>query len=214
MAFKQYRTIEKGEFIIAGADTASGGLDYSACQFLSKSRMDVPLVWHSQKTTTDMTNAIHPVLERISDITGVFPYVCYERNAGGSFEMDRLATLNRSNKYRVYEDKLSPGFIGGVEARKFGWTTNTATRPKMLEELKSAIDNGVIRIYDEATINELFSFIVVKTTSTWKAQAERNSHDDLVMSLAIAWQVQQIERPISLVQQNYVRPKLPDFSLE
>lgn len=194
--FKQYRKIDRNEFIVAGADTASGGHDYSACQFLSKTKLDVPLVWHSQLTTTEMTNAIHPVLERTFDVTGVPPVVCYERNAGGSFEMDRLAHLNRYNKYRLYVDKLSQGTLDQPEAKKYGWTTSTATRPKMLEDLKNAIDNHLLRIYDKATVNELYSFIVVKTSSSWKAQAESNAHDDLVMSLAIAWQVQQLHSPL------------------
>lgn len=196
--FRQWRPLERNEFIVAGADTASGGYDYSACVFLSKTRLDVPLVWHSQRTTTDMTNAIHPVLERISDVTGVSPVIAYERNAGGSFEMDRLAQLNRYGKYRIYEDKLQQGMIEQQDAKRYGWTTNTATRPKMLEDLKNAIDNQLIRIYDKATVNEFFSFIVVKTTSSWKAQAEQNAHDDLVMALAVAWQVQQIYTPLNM----------------
>lgn len=205
--FRQYRPIERGEFIVAGADTASGGLDYSACQFLSKTRLDVPLVWHSKKTTTEMTNAIHPVLERIADVTGISPVICYERNAGGSFEMDRLAHLNRLNKYRLYLDRLATGLIDQPDAKKYGWTTNSATRPKMLEDLKSAIDNQLIRVYDKQTINEMFSFVVVQTTSAWKAQAERNSHDDLLMALAVAWQVQQVEAGF---EQNYSGEAPPD----
>lgn len=193
--FRQFRPIDKGEFFVVGADTASGGMDYSTCVFLSKKNIDVPLVWHSKLTTTEMTNAIHPVLERIYDITGLPPIVAYERNFGGSFELDRLAHLNRMNKYRIYEDKLAMAMVDRPEARKYGWTTNTATRPKMLEDLKSAIDNRLIRIYDKHMIDELFSFVVVRTSSSWKAQAEQNSHDDLVMALAIAWQLYQTEKP-------------------
>ena len=54
--FYKYRELEKGEFIIAGADTAAGGLDYSACQFISKTKNDIPLVYHSKATSTVMTN--------------------------------------------------------------------------------------------------------------------------------------------------------------
>lgn len=204
--FRQFRQIIKGEFIVAGADTASGGLDFSACQFFSKTKLDVPLLWHSDKTTTEMTNAIYPVLERVFDVTGVTPVIAYERNNGGAFEMDRLAGLNRAGKFKIYEDKLQMGTIDFADAKKYGWTTNTATRPKMLEDLKNAVDNHLFRIYDTATVNELFSFVVVKTSSSWKAQAERNSHDDLVMALAVAWQLAQIEVAPAPLAQNIEFP--------
>lgn len=74
------------------------------------------------------------------------------------------------------------------------WDTNTATRPKMLADLKEAIDKRLIKIYDKRTINEMFSFIVVQTSTAWKAQAEKGANDDLVMALAIAWQLQQSEK--------------------
>ena len=83
------------------------------------------------------------------------------------------------------------GSVDNPEAKKLGWDTNTATRPKMLSELKEAIDKRLIKLYDGRTINEMFSFIVVQTSTAWKAQAEKGANDDLVMALAIAWQLQQ-----------------------
>jgi hypothetical protein len=61
----------------------------------------------------------------------------------------------------------------------------------MLTSLKEAIDNKLLRIYDKPTIEEMYSFVVVRSTATVKAQAESGMHDDLVMSLAIAWQLYQ-----------------------
>jgi len=87
------------------------------------------------------------------------------------------------------------GQIEQSEAKRYGWTTSSSTRPKMLEDLKNAIDNKLIRIYDKQTVNEMFAFIVVQTSSSWKAQAEKHAHDDLIMSLAIAWQLYQTEQP-------------------
>ena len=63
----------------------------------------------------------------------------------------------------------------------------------MLQDLKEAIDNVLLRVYDSITVNELFSFIVNQTASSWKAQAESGAHDDLIMALAIAWQLYQQE---------------------
>lgn len=197
--FRRYRPYRKGEFYLVAADTSAGGGDFCAAQFLSKTHLDVPSVYHSPDTATSMTPLIHEELEQIFDITGVKPVVAYERANGGAFEMDRLASLNRLGKYTIF---VMPGYgqVENVESKKLGWDTNTATRPNMQKELKDAIDNQLITLYDKPTISELFSFIVVQTSSSWKAQAEKNAHDDLVMALAIAWQMYQIcetpEEPI------------------
>lgn len=190
MSFRQYRHIEPNEKIVVAADTSSGLGDYCAVQFLSKTKIDVPLVYHRKIIATEMTNEIYPVLEKIYDITGNKPVVAYERNAGGVFEMDRLASMNRLGKFTVFK-MPNIGTINPSEPTKLGWDTNSATRPAMLSQLKEAIDNRLLRIYDKPTIEELYSFVVVQTTATVKAQAEAGMHDDLVMSLAIAWQLYQ-----------------------
>ena len=189
----RYRKLEQGEFVVVGVDTAAGGGDYCAAQFLSKTKLDVPIVYHSKSLATEMTPILFNELERIYDITRIPPVVAYERNNGGVFEMERLAALNRSNKYRVF---IMPtyGNVDNPEAKKLGWITSTASRPKMLADLKEAIDKRLIKLYDKRTINEMFSFIVVQTSTAWKAQAEKGANDDLVMALAIAWQLQQSEK--------------------
>ncbi len=144
-----------------------------------------------------MTNDIIPVIEKLHDITGIRPILAYERNNGGVFEMERIASMNRTGKFEIFK-MPTLGTSKDVAAVKYGWDTNTATRPAMLSELKDAIDNKVLKIYDQQTINEMFSFIRVKTTATVKAQAEEGAHDDLIMSLAIAWQLyQQSDTPKS-----------------
>lgn len=195
MSFRQYRPIQKGEFFVVFADTSAGLGDYCAVQFLSKTKLDIPLVYHSKTLATEMTNALHPVLERLSDYTGVQPVVAYERNNGGVFELERLAALNRYNKYKIYK-MMTYGNIENGEETKLGWDTNTATRPKMLSEWKEAIDKHLVAIYDKPTIEEHFSFILNTTSSTVKAKAESNAHDDLVMSCAGAWQLYQTEEPV------------------
>src|SRR3990167_7977523 len=187
---RRYRQFEQDEFIVAFADTSSGLGDYCACQFLSKTKIDVPLVYHSKTIATDMTNQMLPLLEEIYDETGVKPVIAYERNNGGVFEMERLALLNKEGKFTIF---IMPTFgnVRNPDATKLGWDTNTATRPKMLSDLKEAIDNKLLRVYDKLTVEEMYSFIVSQTTTTRKAQAEVGAHDDLVMSLAGAWQLYQ-----------------------
>ena len=197
MDFRQFRKIEKGEFFIVAADTSAGMGDYCAVQFLSKTKLDIPLVYHSKLLATEMTNALHPVLEKLSDLTGIKPIVTYERNNGGVFELERLSALNRLGKYKIHK-MMTYGSIDNPDVSKLGWDTNSATRPKMLADWKEAVDKHLVAIYDKPTINEHFSFILSQTSSSIKAKAESNAHDDLVMSCAIAYQLYQTEEPHKL----------------
>lgn len=205
--FRKYREYEAGEFIVVGADTSTGLGDYSAAVFLSKTKLDVPNVYHSKMLASEMTGVLHTELEKIYDQTGVKPVVAIERNNGGVFEMERLAHLNKSGKYTLYV-MPTVGLKNNPAPKRYGWDTTSATRPKMLADLKEAIDNILIKIYDQPLINEMFSFIINQTSTTWKAEAERGAHDDLIISLAIAWQLYQSETPQD--SQEYMPYELQD----
>ena len=175
--FRRYRNWERGEFVVVFCDTAWGGLDYCAGQFLSKTKLDLPLVFHSKILATEMTPQIHNELERIYDETGVKPVVAFERNNGGVAEIERLATLNRQGKYRIYQEKSNVGSMATTESSiRLGWTTSSATRPTMLSMLKEAIDNRLITIYDKPLINEMFSFIIYTTPASALNWVSRNTN--------------------------------------
>lgn len=194
--FRKYRPYKPGEFIICAVDCAAGGGDFTAGQFLSKTHLDVPTVYHKKSIITEATPLIAAELEHIFDVTGVKPVVSFERNFGGMFELDRLHKLNRLQKYRIYRQKRNVGTKNNVsDDPRFGLDTNVATRTPMLNMLKEAVDGRLIRIYDKPTINEMFSFVEVRTTTMWRAQAEKSAHDDLVMSLAQAMFLYQTEEP-------------------
>lgn len=198
---RRYRKWEEGEFVLCFADTAAGGLDYCAAQFMSKDKLDVPLVYHSKVIASEMTPIIHAELEKIYDITGLQPVVAFERNNGGVYELERLASLNRHNKYRIYQEKKNIGATDSTQdSVRLGWTTSSGTRPSMLSMLKEAIDNRLIKLYDRPTVNEMFSFIVSQTSSSWKAQAEQGAHDDLIMALAGVWQLYQTENAVPIYE--------------
>jgi phage terminase large subunit len=201
--FRRYRQYQKGEFIIVAADTSSGGGDFSCAQFLSKTNLDVPVVYHSKMTATEMTPLIALELEKIYKETGIKPVVAYETNNGGVFELQRLSTLNRNGDWTMYTQKTLGTTEGLETTEKYGFSTNSATRPAMLQLLKEAIDNQLIIIYDKLTINEMFSFII---KPNGKPEAEQGAHDDLVMSLAIAWQMYQTENPPIVKISNRPRP--------
>lgn len=193
--FRQYRTIAKGEFIIAGGDCSQGGSDFNCTQFFSKTRLDVPLVYHQRGVAATQTTDILPVLNKIADITGVQPVVGLERNMGGASEMERLKVLNKDNKYRLF---LMP-IIGsdsksGERSDKLGVDTSALSRPILVGGLKEIIDVNGLGIYDRQTIDELAIFI---ENSRGKPEAATGGHDDTVMSLAIAWYMSLFELPVT-----------------
>lgn len=173
--FYRFREPQRGEFFLVFADTAAGGGDNCAVQFLSYKWLDIPLVYHSNVTASYMTPLLFDELNHIYDITGIQPMVAFERNNGGEFEMDRLARLNRFGSYRVYTMKSTDPTGRVADTGKLGWSTNTATRPKMLAELKDAVESDLLHLYHRQTVNELFSFVV---KPTGKAEAEDGAHDD------------------------------------
>lgn len=207
--FRQYRVIDPKEFILVAVDTTTGLGDYTGTQFLSKTRVDVPLVYHSKVTTSEFIPLLAEVLGKIFNVTGIKPLVAIERNNGGNFLVDKLAGINYQNKYEIFKMPRL-GNITELDPVKLGWETNTATRPAMLSSLKDAVDKNAIGIYDKPTINELYSFIKVQTNVTVKAQAERGAHDDLVMPLAIVWQMfQMTEMPKSANDYERLMKQLP-----
>lgn len=192
--FRRYRPWQRGEFVLAFIDTAAGGLDDCAGQFLSHKWLDIPTVMQAHVTITAMTPQLHTELEGIYEQTGVRPVVAYERNNGGGFEMERLARLNRSGDYILYTMKaLDPLSRSMVDTGKLGWDTNTGTRPKMLQDLDEALKGRAFHMYDRPTIDQAYSFIV--NPKTGKPEAEQGAKDDLIMALAGVNQLYQTERP-------------------
>ena len=67
---------------------------------------------------------------------------------------------------------------------KFGFRTTSLTRPKIISQLVEIARDDIGRINDRETLQEMLSFEKVNG----KPQAAEGAHDDLVMSLAIAYE--------------------------
>lgn len=105
--------------------------------------------------------------------------VCPENNTYGYSTIRTLKTLGYKNLY--YEGKRA-GYIPLDDKEMPGFSTQKASREKVLLNLEKAVRNKTIRIYSERLYLELKTFIYVGQ----RARAQEGNHDDLVMSLAIA----------------------------
>jgi hypothetical protein len=100
----------------------------------------------------------------------VAPIVC-ERNTIGNNLIDWL--------YNNYEYEN----LWADEKGDFGFLVTAKNRETILAELEEAIRTNLIKINSARTANELTTFII---TENGKVEAEKNHHDDLIMSMALA----------------------------
>lgn len=200
----QFRKPESGEFFVIGADPSEGG-DYSTFVVISKKLGDVVMVGQSKEESSQLGHSLNQVGHWFNKQTGLFPMIAVERNVG-SAAIYALKTLNYPNLYR-----MPASFTTTTEEQtdNIGWLTSSSTRPKMLDDLAMAIRQKAIVIPSKQIVDELFTFI--RHVKTGKAQADTGSHDDLVMALAIAWQVySQAETPMTDEEIQQYQPSIAD----
>jgi len=202
--FYLYRKLMENEFFVVGGDCAQGGVDSNLIQFMSKTNTDIPLKLKMPGVAANMTPYLHQALEWIYDQTKVKPVVALERNNGGASEMHNLMMMNKNGKYRIYQMKNRGTEDGQDRSKNLGWNTTSESRPRMLGDWKVAYDGQMIRLYDEDTLSEHKTFIVAKNG---KPEAAPNTHDDEVISCAIAWQLYITENPITKPVKNRPKPK-------
>lgn len=107
------------------------------------------------------------------------PYLIIENNEGaGQSIADQM-----KNDYE-YENLHVDKDIGRNKRKKYpGFRTTPKSRKQILQTLKLFIENDKLKINDRATINEFYRFILVNN----KFQADDGAHDDMIMSLALAF---------------------------
>ena len=76
---------------------------------------------------------------------------------------------------------------------KIGWLTTSKTKPIMIDALEEALRKGVVKIADDALINELTVYAYDDSGSTG---AQEGYHDDRVVAIALAWAIREDCPPI------------------
>jgi intein/homing endonuclease len=108
--------------------------------------------------------------------------VAPERNNPG---MATLAIL-KGICNNIYKEVKVSG-VEDVETDKLGWSTNKASKPRMISDLRTAISERLINIPCRKTIHELNSYL---RDDIDNVGSESVRHFDRVISLAICWQMQ------------------------
>jgi phage terminase large subunit-like protein len=170
------REYEEGKQYIAGVDVASS-VDFTVVSVLD--------VESKEMVYLDRFNRVdYPVLiDRLESVYKRYGLtsMVVESNSIGRPVIDELVTR-------------------GLNIVPF--TTTSATKQAIIQNLQSALENGLIRVLnDPVLVGELLSFESKRNASgSFSYSAPSGMHDDCVMSLAIAWsgmqeRVQVIKNP-------------------
>lgn len=108
--------------------------------------------------------------------------VAVEKNNHGHATLVALKDIY----FNIYKD----------EKDNLGWHTNLSTKPRMLHDLRTGINEGSLDIPDKALKSELMSFQSHELNDTrFDEEDETRGHFDRVIALAIAWQMRGIAQP-------------------
>ena len=165
--------LENHKYILS-VDPAKDGRDYFALHMIDVTKFPFKQV-ASGRLQIDYLLMPNFLYDFANSYNTAFTIIENNEGAGQSiadtlkrdFEYENLYYDRTGNKFKTY-----PGF-----------RTTPKSRAQLLETLKLLIENKKLEICDSDTILELQRFILVKK----KFQAEEGFHDDLVMSLAIAF---------------------------
>ena len=165
--------LENHKYILS-VDPAKDGRDYFALHMIDVTKFPFKQV-ASGRLQIDYLLMPNFLYDFANSYNTAFTIIENNEGAGQSiadtlkrdFEYENLYYDRSGNKFKTY-----PGF-----------RTTPKSRAQLLETLKLLIENKKLEICDADTILELQRFILVKK----KFQAEEGFHDDLVMSLAIAF---------------------------
>lgn len=171
-----YRERDAKETYVIGADVGMGvrGGDPSVAQILD-SQMNLVATWRG---------VVHPDYFAKVLATLGFHYhtalIAPERNNHGLVTCITLRDLLYPN---LYTDVVEGTLDDGKDTIKLGFFTSEATKPLIIDKLRSSFKSGEIVIEDQTTLEEMQTFVV---TESGKLEAEGGSHDDCVIALALA----------------------------
>jgi hypothetical protein len=139
------------------------------------------------------------------------PIVAPENN---KFDM-AIGTLKHQGYENIYfteESVLRQGKPSKV--RTYGWNTNTMTKPKMLFELKKAVEDGHLELSDPNLIAELRSYTRDDLMDRDEDVRLTTRHFDLLMACAIAYQMRNHATFTKPAEEGYQQPGYERTGLE
>lgn len=175
---KVWEQPQEGRKYVIGADVADVGEDKSVATIMDVERSKTVARWRGDIEPSEFGELLDQLGRYYNRaLVGV------EINNHGLTTVQRLRDLNYENLYRRERGKDERW---EQYTSKLGWATNRQTKPLMIDALAEAINAGKIEDYDLEFVREGFTFVI---DDRGKTEAQDGSHDDVVMSTAIALQL-------------------------
>lgn len=175
---KVWEQPQEGRQYVIGADVADVGEDKSVATIMDKDKGKTVARWRGDIEPSEFGELLEQLGRYYNKaLVGV------EINNHGLTTVQRLRDMNYEKLYRRErgKDERWEEFTS-----KLGWLTNRQSKPLMIDALAEAINTGKIIDHDLEFIRECFTFVI---DDKGRTEAQEGSHDDTVMSTAIALQL-------------------------
>lgn len=168
---------------VAGCDP-SGGMskDKGAVYVINRqSRRIVARIWGLLEPS-ELANELWKLLKYYNNA-----FVCPEANNHGHVILHFLKQVHYKNIYR----RKALDAISQKVSMQYGFLTTNESKLLITEKVKSGLKDGKLYIPDADLLNEMSSFVQVasKMGRTMRREASPGAHDDLVMALALAYEM-------------------------
>lgn len=122
-----------------------------------------------------------------------------------TYPVQELERLDYKKQYiREKEDTYT-----GKHDKAFGFKTTMISRPRILGQLQTIIKESIELIVDIDTLKEGITFI---KNEKGRAEAQIGYHDDLIMALAIGYDIRGQQSMVVMVNKTYEQVKTPFFN--
>jgi len=167
-----------GKKYVISADVARGdALDFSTFHVIDYDECEVCVEFMGKIPPDKLADLMQEYGHMYNDAV-----LCPEQNTFGYFTNVKLR--DDGYPFLYYKDQKGDIFTKNLSRSSDdvpGFDTQTKSRTQILATLEESIRNNVLKTYSSRLYDQLLSFV-------WngsKASAAKNSHDDLVMSIAI-----------------------------
>ncbi len=166
-----------------GADTSEGvGRDSSALAVFNFRTGDLVATYDSNQVSPEL---FAYEMVRVAGEYGSCVLAPEINNMSGGIVISTLKAIPYNNIYRQV-DKLR---VQEVESTKYGWHTNSRTKPQMFMDFRRDYNDGIIHIFDERVLKEMKSYSVTDLSET----TGLTRHFDLLTAVVIAWQMKDVD---------------------
>lgn len=172
---------EEGVPYVIGGDTAGTGSDYFTAQVIdNRSGEQVAVLKHQfgeRMYAEQMYCLGHYYNEALIGVE--VNYSTYPEKIIEELGYKKLYVREKLDTYT------------GAMVKAYGFNTTTLTRQAVIDGLRDVFIQNPECITDFETLGEMLTFVY---DEDWKPQAEQGEHDDLVMALAITYQIRTQQR--------------------